>query len=191
MATVPEAQKPHTNVERLGFITAVFLFTVARKGVFMKANVVLQRIELQRTELNNAIAIVSRTMSLPSTPFDKSLWKSYPTAKPPPPIKPLTPSPSSSSSASTSSFSASTSSDSNIPETSKSSSEKPPDDDSTVTPTVSWRETVIQEFEAKRKQQEQQSSTSSTSTTTTTTSTSKGSDLQPKRKKLRQTTLLF
>ena len=173
MEKVPEVQRPHTNVERPEFITAAFLFCAARYGHFLKMSQVLKRTELQRSQLQNAIGIFADTLVLPASPFDKAQWTAQ--KKPPPPLKVTPTSGVPTQTASTPESSNKDAKDEKEPAESPKSSEPSETPASSTTPALSWRDSVLQEFEAKRKENEQKTA----------------AGFQPKRKKLRQTTLLF
>ena len=175
MEKVPEVQRPHTNVERPEFITAAFLYCAARYGHFLKLSEVLKRTELQRSQLQNAIGIFANTLVLPASPFDKAQWAAQ--KKPPPPLKVTgTAAPTVLSVASKDAKDEKESTKAPEPSSDAATTTAPTAaTEAPASPAMSWRDAVLQEFEAKRKENEQQVA----------------SGLQPKRKKLRQTTLLF
>lgn len=164
LATVPAAQRAHTDLEKPAFVTAAFLFCAARNGIFLKAGVVLQRVEVQRSDLQHAIALVAQTLALPASPFDRALWKTAAAAKRPP--QPI-----------------------NVRSSSASASAKPADaaqeqtdktgddgDEKKAQPAqASWKDSVLQELEARRQRD----------------AAAAAAGHEPQRKKMRQTTLLF
>lgn len=165
LATVPAAQRAHTDLEKPAFVTAAFLFCAARNGIFLKAGVVLQRVEVQRSDLQHAIALVAQTLALPASPFDRALWKTAAAAKrPPQPINVR----SSSSSASASAKPA---------DAAQEQTDKTGDgDEKKAQPAqASWKESVLQELEARRQRD----------------AAAAAAGHEPQRKKMRQTTLLF
>ena len=140
-------------------MTAAFLYCAARNGIFLKANVVLQRVELQRSDLQHAITLVAQTLALPASPYDRALWK-------------------------TAAASAAVAKRTTTPQQTinirndtcvqKKQQEEKPEEEKKKEAPVSWKESVLQELEARRQREAAESA-----------------EHEPRRKKMRQTTLLF
>lgn len=139
-------------------MTAAFLYCAARNGIFLKANVVLQRVELQRSDLQHAITLVAQTLALPASPYDRALWK---TAAASAAVAKRTTTPQQT---------INIRSDTSVQ---KKQQEEKPEEEKKETP-VSWKESVLQELEARRQREAAESA-----------------EHEPRRKKMRQTTLLF
>lgn len=140
-------------------MTAAFLYCAARNGIFLKANVVLQRVELQRSDLQHAITLVAQTLALPASPYDRALWK---TAAASAAVAKRTTTPQQT---------INIRSDTSVQK--KEQEEKPEEEKKKEAP-VSWKESVLQELEARRQREAAESA-----------------EHEPRRKKMRQTTLLF
>ena len=145
-------------------MTAAFLYCAARNGIFLKANVVLQRVELQRSDLQHAITLVAQTLALPASPYDRALWK---TAAASAAVAKRTTTPQQ-----TINIRSDTCVQKKEQEE-KQQEEKPEEEKKKEAP-VSWKESVLQELEARRQREAAESA-----------------EHEPRRKKMRQTTLLF
>ena len=172
LATVPAAQRAHTDLEKPAFVTAAFLYCAARNGIFLRAGVVLQRVELQRSDLQHAISLVAQTLALPASPFDRALWKAAVAAKRLP--QPINVRNNTSSTNATSSSSSSTKTGDEATEDGAAKKDKEEEGTAKDEAPVSWKESVLQELEARRQRD-----------------AAEAAGHEPRRKKMRQTTLLF